>query len=496
MNPIVLAHEGHFAIGALRVRPSERRVEWPGGSMMLEPKVMRMLVQFARDPGRTFSRDDLIESCWDGRIVGDDAINRVVAMVRKIGQATDPPSFAVETITKVGYRFAPTSAPEDRPRSPARRRWLTAGLAGGAALAAGGWAMWGGPDARRTEARALYDRGRDARLIASPDGVYQAENFYRQAVAADPGFAPAWGALAMMLVSRIDFELERDAPTLAREGRVCAHRALTIDRRQPEALFALATIPSSFRRWGEAEGRLTRLEGLEFSYPLLVHRSRAFLYCEVGRIEEARTLFEQVRRADPHHPGMASMLATTHWMLRDFAQAGRVMEVALERWPKHPAIWSARMRHLMFGGDPQGALAFASDRRRWPFGLEGLVEMRTIAARAILERQPRLVEAAKTAALHSVRKDVRNAVSGFWLFTELGDRDGAFALLDAYLWRKGPLVASGTPGLNPLTRIDASILYTPPARRLWTDPRFADAIRRTGLEDYWQASGTIPILRS
>ena len=32
-------------------------------------------------------RDDLISMCWDGRAVGEDAINLVVAKVRKLGVA-------------------------------------------------------------------------------------------------------------------------------------------------------------------------------------------------------------------------------------------------------------------------------------------------------------------------------------------------------------------------------------------------------------------------
>ena len=55
--------------------------------------------------GRTVSRDRLVEACWEGRIVSDDAINRVVAKARQLARRIDPPAFSIETTPKVGYRL-------------------------------------------------------------------------------------------------------------------------------------------------------------------------------------------------------------------------------------------------------------------------------------------------------------------------------------------------------------------------------------------------------
>ena len=43
---------------------------------MLDPRVMQVLVALTGAAGKVLSRDDLIALCWDGRIVGDNAINR------------------------------------------------------------------------------------------------------------------------------------------------------------------------------------------------------------------------------------------------------------------------------------------------------------------------------------------------------------------------------------------------------------------------------------
>jgi len=98
-----LAGEPDFTLGALRVRPSLREVVDGGEREVLEPRVMQVLVVLARRRGQVVSRDQLIEACWAGRVVGEDAINRCIARVRRLAEAHG--SFSIETIARVGYRL-------------------------------------------------------------------------------------------------------------------------------------------------------------------------------------------------------------------------------------------------------------------------------------------------------------------------------------------------------------------------------------------------------
>lgn len=77
---------------------------------------MKVLVSLARHAGEVIGRDDLVAGCWDGRIIGEDAIQRAIAKVRKLGETSG--AFAVETIPKVGYRLSPCVEASGRP-SPA-----------------------------------------------------------------------------------------------------------------------------------------------------------------------------------------------------------------------------------------------------------------------------------------------------------------------------------------------------------------------------------------
>ena len=103
MTPIDLAHEAAFALGAAEVRPAKREVVSGERRETLEPRIMQVLVALARQRGETVSRDDLIQSCWGGRIVGEDSITRCIAAIRRLTETHG--GFSVETVARVGYRL-------------------------------------------------------------------------------------------------------------------------------------------------------------------------------------------------------------------------------------------------------------------------------------------------------------------------------------------------------------------------------------------------------
>jgi len=111
-EPIRLSDIVDFSLGELRVRPSLREVERGGIKEQLEPRVMQVLVALAAPNGAVVSRDDLIARCWEGRIVGEAAINRCISKLREISEASG--AFTIETISRVGYRLL-ASAGSDQP---------------------------------------------------------------------------------------------------------------------------------------------------------------------------------------------------------------------------------------------------------------------------------------------------------------------------------------------------------------------------------------------
>jgi TolB-like protein/DNA-binding winged helix-turn-helix (wHTH) protein len=100
-----LAYEDRFHLGEIEVRPSTRELLSRKQREVLEPRVMQVLVALARRRGEVVSRDDLIAWCWSGRVVGEDAINRCISIIRRIARTHG--EFSVQTVARVGYRLSP-----------------------------------------------------------------------------------------------------------------------------------------------------------------------------------------------------------------------------------------------------------------------------------------------------------------------------------------------------------------------------------------------------
>lgn len=127
-HPVDLADSPAFDLGSLHVEPARRRVTCHGRSSELEPRVMSVLVVLAAARPAVVSRDRLVEACWDGRVVGDDAVNRCIVALRNLARSYAPEPFVIETIRGVGYSLvaATDSPPQAEEAQPTR------GAAGGA----------------------------------------------------------------------------------------------------------------------------------------------------------------------------------------------------------------------------------------------------------------------------------------------------------------------------------------------------------------------------
>ena len=98
-----LAGEPGFVLGGLEVRPATREVVGAGGAEVLEPRLMQVLVVLAGRRGQVVSRRELIDGCWGGAAVGDDAINRCIQGLRRLGGTHG--GFSILTVPRVGYRL-------------------------------------------------------------------------------------------------------------------------------------------------------------------------------------------------------------------------------------------------------------------------------------------------------------------------------------------------------------------------------------------------------
>ena len=252
-GPIDVAGEPEFAIGPLRVSPPLLRVSWDGRAETLQRRVMQVLVLLACHRGGAVSHELLSARCWNGRLVGDDAAQRCVARLRRLGR--DSRAFSIETLPRVGYRLVDARGESRSPgRSPRGWLWGLAAAGGATVLALAAVALLAGrphtdPEVAVQPFRPLSPERETAlfaeSLQAEITGVLNENQIV--AVAESPSAGPL-AALAGWLRrdAAPDFRL-RGAVT--REAGAAQARITLIDRRSGEAVWSFARA----RPWAERD---------------------------------------------------------------------------------------------------------------------------------------------------------------------------------------------------------------------------------------------------
>jgi len=114
-----VAERNPFTVGSATVDPVSREATWPGGSERLQPQTLKVLIALVGRRGEVVTRDELIQLCWGGRVVGDDVINRSISLLRQFAEHAG--GFQIATVPRAGYRLVETP-------SHAGFRWRAAAI--------------------------------------------------------------------------------------------------------------------------------------------------------------------------------------------------------------------------------------------------------------------------------------------------------------------------------------------------------------------------------
>ena len=497
---VKLANEASFTVGGLTARPSTRQIIGGKQRQTLEPRVMQVLVALAQAGGEVVSKDELIELCWDGRVVGEDAINRVVSRLRLVASTVGGGSFRIDTIRGVGYRLVESKplsdvAPRiaDRRLMVSRRTAIAASVAATAAAAAGIW-FWPRPaHTPASLARKYYQRGLETRGQNNLELSQRGAALFREATRIDPEFAPAWGALAWSYRGLLEYPYgaQEDAARLEALSRSAAARALELDPDNADAQAALLLLSPFFGNWGAIEEGCRRLLKRHPGHSIL-EWNLGFTLTEVGRWRESVRFFRAVSERERFWPLAHLALTQALFCSGRVQEAEDLLEDGAKRFPGHIDYWLMKVRNLTISGRLPEALAFARDSSNRP------------AERSAV--QPEInFEIALLEALTGGSKDMRRAVVrqsseaarrfppyiGHAAVTAgiLGDLDASFAMLKGHYFREGPWAFAHQ------RRARTGRLFIPETFPLRKDPRFAALLRRTGLEDNWRVTGTVPDYR-
>lgn len=496
LQPIVLAHEPDFRIGDVQVRPAARELIVGDHHACLEPRVMQVLIGLHRAGGAVVTKDELIERCWNGRIVGEDAISRVMSRLRTAASHDARGQFRIETITKVGYRLVEVAATAGPPpanenhedgSTPARRSRRAVLVGAGAAFLTGGGVL--GLDLVRRErlegeARELADEASRALLLGSPDADASAVGMLQRAATLEPDSPTVQGRLALSYMKMIRTADPEQRTALRERGLSSARRALELEAGQPDAEAALLTATPLFRNWLAFE-RVSTPAYQRHPDHLELCILRATLLAAVGRIGEIlEPCVKAVKRA-PVHPDVQCYYALTLLQLGRLEQGEMQLERCFGLWPRRLSIFTLRFDHLVYNHRADEALRMIRDRARrpgvlWPIYVE-LAEARAVA---VADGRPEQVKATLDRFEKSAQENVWLAQDAIMFAANRGDLDRAFRILDALYFGRGFRV----PG-EERDRMTFFLFWRvmAPVRR---DPRFAQLIRALGLDTYWQQSGS------
>jgi len=271
------------------------------------------------------------------------------------------------------------------------------------------------------EAYTLYLQGRHVGRQNTQEGLHQAVDLYRQALAVDPGYLPAWNELAGVYFNLVGFALVPREEGFA-QAREAAYRALAVDEDYAPAYDRLGWLAlhedADLAAAAQHYRRALRLE----PYNDAIRSNAAVLAVALGRLDEAIALLEASAVYDPVSAISHANLANAYLLAGRYEDAERSIRTALTLSPQYAGAHYRLGRMLLAQDDVDGARA--------AFEAEPLDAGRLLGRALIANVAGDL--AASEAALAEIRAAYGDRAAGNYaqVYAHRGDIDAAFGWLE------------------------------------------------------------------
>jgi tetratricopeptide (TPR) repeat protein len=315
-----------------------------------------------------------------------------------------------------------------------------------------------------TEAYELYLRGRFFWDKRTGENLRRSIDYFNQAIAADPNYALAYVGLADCYLLLEDY-VGAPANETYPKAKAFAERALQLDSSLSEAHTSLAYVYTNLWRWEEAEEEFQRAIKLDPNYSTAHHWYSLYLL-DLGRIDEAMAEIKRAHELDPLSLIIGTTLNYAYFAAGDInssiAQCKRVIDLDAN-FPR---------AHEYLG------LGFLTQERY----SEAIMELQKAVELSGRDRRPLrdlgygYAASGKQAEALTVLKEIEGNYEKHKaigqdcaaVYAGLGEKDQAFACLEKDFQARSGLLAWSR--------------WTPPFDSLHSDPRFADLLRRMGLQ--------------
>jgi tetratricopeptide (TPR) repeat protein len=320
-------------------------------------------------------------------------------------------------------------------------------------------------DTSNPEAYQAYIRGRYYWNKRTAENVKKAIVQFQQAADKDPNYALAYVGLADCYVLLIEYAGASTTDTIPKSIAL-AERALQLDASLGEAHASLGwCYGPGLWQWERAESEFKRAIELSPNYPT-AHQWYSLVLRDQGRFDESKFEIKRAQELDPLSLIIGQSVAQTYLFLdgdstRALEEAKRVLDLD----PNYPRglemlgwIYLKQGRNSEAIAALQKAVAAGGDRRIFSsLGYVLAISGKKAEALKLLKDVQ-----AKYERHEALGKDVAGIYAG------LGDKDQVFIWLQKdFQARSGPL---------------SRIRWEPPFESARSDPRYADLLRRMGLQ--------------
>jgi DNA-binding winged helix-turn-helix (wHTH) protein/TolB-like protein/Tfp pilus assembly protein PilF len=95
-----------YEFGRFRVDEEEHRLLREGEAVPLPPKAFETLLALVRNSGHLLTKDELLQTVWPDTFVEENNLKQYISVLRKILGTNSDGNGYIETVARVGYRFA------------------------------------------------------------------------------------------------------------------------------------------------------------------------------------------------------------------------------------------------------------------------------------------------------------------------------------------------------------------------------------------------------
>jgi serine/threonine protein kinase/tetratricopeptide (TPR) repeat protein len=319
-------------------------------------------------------------------------------------------------------------------------------------------------DTANPEAYQFYLRGRFYWNKRTTDGIRKAIEQFQQAIERDPNYALGYVGLADSYILLEDYAGVPSSETLPK-ARAAADRALQLDDTLAEAHTSSAHIYDQQWRWAEAEQEFRRAISLNPNYATTHHWFSVYLLAQ-RRFDEARKEIKRAQELDPLSPIIGVNVADLYLLSGDADSAIEQCKRVIELDPGFPGgsefLGLAYLKQQRFEEAIAAFQKSAELSKRASGDLSSLGNAYAVAGK----RTEALAIVKELEARYARREAIGSQLA--YVYAGLGDRDRSFEWLEKDFQKH----SGSLPQVTWYLGFEA----------LRSDPRYADLVRRMGLE--------------